>query len=122
MNLTQSFLRILPEVILTITGVVIMLIEPVLPRPASRKPLGWLAILGVVGALYTSLAQYGLAPGTGYSGLVQVDAFSTFFHVLICGIVLVTLLVSPSIRCRARLTIRVNSSRWWSSARSACCS
>jgi NADH-quinone oxidoreductase subunit N len=94
MNLTESFLRILPEVILTITGVVIMLIEPVLPRPASRKPLGWLAIIGVLGALYASLAQYGLAPGTGYSGLVQTDAFSTFFHVLICGIILVTLLIA----------------------------
>jgi NADH-quinone oxidoreductase subunit N len=94
MNLTQSFLRILPEVILTITGVVIMLIEPVLPKTSSRKPLGWLAILGVVSALYASLAQYGLAPGTGYSGLVQVDAFSTFFHVLICGIILVTLLIA----------------------------
>jgi NADH-quinone oxidoreductase subunit N len=35
-----------------------------------------------------------MTPGTGYSGLVQVDAFSAFFHILICGIVLVTLLVS----------------------------
>jgi NADH-quinone oxidoreductase subunit N len=94
MNLTESFLRILPEVILTITGVVIMLIESVLPRPASRKPLGWIAILGVLAALYTSLAQFQIAPGTGYSGLVQTDAFSAFFHVLICGIVLVTLLVA----------------------------
>jgi len=94
MNLTQSFFRILPEVILTVTGVLIMLIEPVLPKTGSRKPLGWLAILGVLGALYASLAQYGLAPGSGYSGLVQVDAFSTFFHVLICGIILVTLLVA----------------------------
>ena len=94
MNLTESFFRILPEVLLTITGVLIMLIEPVLPKAGSRKPLGWLAIVGVVAALYASLAQYGLAPGTGYSGLVQVDAFSTFFHVLICGIILVTLLVA----------------------------
>jgi NADH-quinone oxidoreductase subunit N len=94
MNLTQSFFRILPEVILTVTGVVVMMIEATLPRVGNRKPLGWLAIVGVLAALYASLQQLTLAPGTAYSGLVQTDAFSAFFHILICGIVLVTLLVS----------------------------
>ncbi len=94
MNLTDSFLRILPEVILTITGVVAMTVEAALPRNASRKPLGWLTIAGVLVALYASLQQFQMAPGTGYSGLVLTDAFSIFFHILICGIVLVTLLVA----------------------------
>jgi len=94
MNLTESFLRILPEVIFTITGVIVMLIESVLPREASRKPLGWFTVVGALAALYASLLQWQMAPGTGYSGLVQVDAFSTFFHVVICGLVLVTLLVA----------------------------
>jgi NADH-quinone oxidoreductase subunit N len=94
MNLAQSFLRILPEVILTLTGVGVMMIEAVLPRIASRKPLGWLTIVGVLAALYTSLAQYQMVPGSAYGGLVQIDAFSTFFHVLICCILLVTLLVA----------------------------
>ena len=94
MNLTQSFLRILPEVILTLTGVIVMMIEATLPRPASRKPLGWLAILGTLAALFASLQQLSLPPGTAYSGLVQTDAFSAFFHIAICGIILVTLLVS----------------------------
>ncbi|AXC15093.1 NADH-ubiquinone oxidoreductase chain N [Acidisarcina polymorpha] len=94
MNQTESFLRILPEVILTVTGVVVMMIEAVLPRASSRKPLGWMAILGVLAALYASLRQALLVPGTAYSGLIQTDAFSVFFHVLICGIVLVTLLVA----------------------------
>jgi NADH-quinone oxidoreductase subunit N len=94
MNLTDSFLRILPEVILTITGVAVMMLEAVLARSASRKPLGWLTILGVLAALFASLQQQQLAPGAAYNGLVQTDAFSVFFHVLICGIILVTLLVS----------------------------
>ena len=55
MNLTQSFFRILPEVILTLTGVIVMMIEATLPRHASRKPLGWLAILGTLAALFASL-------------------------------------------------------------------
>src|SRR6201996_8213990 len=94
MNTVPQVLRILPEVILTIVGVIIMLVEPVLPKTTSRKSLGWFAVLGMVGALAASLYQYQLAPGTAYFGTVQTDAFSIFFHVLICGIVLASVLVS----------------------------
>ena len=94
MTPVPQFYRILPEVILTITGVLVMLIEPLLPPKASRKPIGVLAILGVVGALLASIWQLGLAPGTGYYGTVQTDAFSVFFHVVICSIVLVALLIA----------------------------
>ena len=40
--------RILPELLLTITGVLIMLIEPVMPPGMTRKPIGFLAIGGVL--------------------------------------------------------------------------
>ncbi len=89
-----SFYRILPEVVLTLTGVLAMLIEPLLPPGVSRKPIGVLAILGVIGALVASVWQLSLAPGTGYYGTVQTDAFSVFFHVVICSIVLVALLIA----------------------------
>src|ERR1700729_4146185 len=86
--------RILPEVLLTITGVLLMLIEPVMPASMNRKLMGYLALLGVVAALIASVWQLGLPPGTAYFGTVQTDAFSVFFHVLICSIVLVTLLIA----------------------------
>ncbi len=86
--------RILPEVLLTVTGVLIMLIEPLMPRGASRKAIGVMAVAGVIAALVASVWQLGLPPGTAYFGVVETDAFSVFFHVLITGIVLVTLLVS----------------------------
>jgi NADH-quinone oxidoreductase subunit N len=86
--------RILPELLLTITGVLLMLIEPVMPPGMNRKPMGFLALLGVVAALIASVWQLSLPPGTAYYGTVQTDAFSVFFHVLICSIVLVTLLIA----------------------------
>ncbi len=85
--------RILPELWLTVTGVLLMLIEPVLPPGSSRKPIGLLALFGVAGALLTSVWQIGLPPGTAFYGAIQTDAFSVFFHVLICSIVLIALLV-----------------------------
>lgn len=93
MNGPAQVLRILPEVILTVTGVLVMLFEPLMAPKASRKPLGWLAVVGVLAALAASFWQYQLPPGTAYSGVVQTDAFSVFFHVLLCGIVLASLLV-----------------------------
>lgn len=94
MNTTPQILRILPEVILTVTGVVIMLAEPLIARGKSRRPLGWLAVIGTIAALAASLYQYQLPVGTAYFGTVKTDAFSVFFHVLICGISLVCLLVT----------------------------
>ncbi len=90
----NSLIRILPEVLLTLTGVVIMMVEPLLPKGASRKSMGWLAVLGTLFALGTSLAQFNTPSGTAYFGLVQTDAFSAFFHVTIGSIVLVSLLVT----------------------------
>jgi NADH-quinone oxidoreductase subunit N len=94
MNTVPQILRILPEVILTVTGVVIMLSEALLSKTSSRKPLGWTAVVGMIAALAASLYQYQLPAGTAYFGTVQTDAFSVFFHVLICSISLVCLLIS----------------------------
>ena len=94
MNTTPQILRILPEVILTVVGVLIMLIEPVMPKVQSRRSLGWFAVIGVIAALAASLYQYQLPAGTAYFGTVQTDAFSVFFHVLLCGISLVCLLIT----------------------------
>jgi NADH-quinone oxidoreductase subunit N len=86
--------RILPELLLTLTGVLAMLLEPIMPPGMTRKPIGVLALLGVVAALAASVWQGSLPPGTAFYGTVQTDAFSVFFHVLICSIVLVALFIA----------------------------
>jgi NADH-quinone oxidoreductase subunit N len=86
--------RILPEVILTLTGVAVMLIDASLPPGFPRRFLGWVAAIGTTIALWASLWQLSLPQGTGFHGTVETSAFTIFFHVLICGIVLVALLLS----------------------------
>jgi len=86
--------RILPEVLLTLTGVLIMLIDASLAPAANRRPLGWVGVFGAMAALWASLWQLSLPAGQAFYNTVQTDAFSVFFHVLICGIVLVSLLLS----------------------------
>ena len=94
MNTVPDLYRILPEVILTLTGVLVMLLDAGMPKTTARRPLGWVAAFGTLAALWASLWQLGFPAGTAFYATVQTDAFSVFFHVLICGIVLVALLLS----------------------------
>ena len=94
MNPVPDIFRILPEVILTLSGVAVMLIDASLPADWPRRSLGWVAALGTTFALWASLWQLSLPEGTGFYSTVETSAFTIFFHVLICGIVLVALLLS----------------------------
>lgn len=92
--MSPNILALLPELILTLTGVLVMLAEPMLPATSNRKGLGWLAIVGTIAAGAASWYQLGLGTLHAFSGTIQVDAFSVFFHLLIAAVVLVTLLGS----------------------------
>ncbi len=93
-NPVPDIYRILPEVVLTVTGVLVMLTDATLAPARSRRGLGWVAAIGTTVALWSSLWQLSLPAGTGFSETVETSPFTVFFHVLICGIVLVTLLLS----------------------------
>jgi NADH-quinone oxidoreductase subunit N len=93
-NQVPQAYRILPEILLTLTGILAMLIEAVMPPGMTRKPIGFLSLAGVIAALIASVWQLGLPAGTAFFGTVQTDAFSVFFHVLICCVVLVALLIA----------------------------
>src|SRR5580704_10133559 len=97
LNLSPNIIGLLPEYILTLTGIFIMLAEPCLKPTASRKPLGWIAIIGTILAGAGSWFQTYFAsdrPLRAFSYTIQVDTFSIFFHILIAAVVLVTLLGS----------------------------
>lgn len=94
MNPVPDIYRILPEVVLTLTGVAVMLIDAMLPQGISRRYLGFIAAIGTTIAIWASVWQLSLPEGTGFFGTVETSNFTVFFHVLICGIVLVALLLS----------------------------
>ncbi len=98
--MSPNLFALLPELILTVTGVAVMMLEPVIPPNRSRKPLGWLAILGTALAGGASWYQHvaidseGGAPLTAFYRTVQIDNFSVFFHLLIAAVVIAVLLAS----------------------------
>ena len=68
--LGNNVLALLPEYVLTIVGVLIMLLEPLLPASRSRRPLGWFAIAGTTVAVGISFWQLQLGIMNAFSNSV----------------------------------------------------
>ncbi|HKD45842.1 MAG TPA: NADH-quinone oxidoreductase subunit N [Candidatus Angelobacter sp.] len=96
----SDYIRILPELALTAFGIVVMIVDPLLKPTDKRKGLGVFALVGtlvaIVAALYqtTWLAQDSSFGQPGWFGMVRVDSFSIFFHILIPAISAVCILAS----------------------------
>jgi NADH-quinone oxidoreductase subunit N len=88
-----EYIRILPEIVLSLFGMVIMVLDPVVGDRGTQKLLGLIALIGSVAAIAATLYQSQF-PGLGFWGMVKVDAFSTFFHVLVTGIAALVILSS----------------------------
>ena len=89
----EDYLRFLPEIVLTIFGVVIMLLDPLLDEEQSQQTLGMLALIGTLLALVSVLAMAG-HPGLAFWNMISVDSFSVFFHFLIITIAALVILTS----------------------------
>jgi NADH-quinone oxidoreductase subunit N len=88
-----EYIRILPEIVLLIFGMVIMVLDPLLDERGSQRTLGVIALMGSLGALGATLYQ-SRYPGVGFWNMVQVDAFSVFFHFLVITVTAVVILTS----------------------------
>ncbi len=88
-----EYLRILPEIVLSLFGMLIMVLDPLVDERRSQRLLGPIALIGSIAAIASALYQSQF-PGLGFWGMVKVDAFSTFFHVLITAIAAVAILSS----------------------------
>ena len=98
-NMTQvipqaaDYIRILPEIVLAIFGMIVMVLDPLMDERRSQKTLGAIALIGSLAALMATLfqAQY---PGLGFWNMVRVDSFSVFFHFLVAAVSAVVILTS----------------------------
>ena len=90
---SADYVRILPEIVLSLFGIVVMVMEPLLDESTGQRVLGLIAFVGAVagsGATWF-MAQ---APGSAFWSMVQVDGFSVFFHVLVTAIAAIVILSS----------------------------
>ena len=90
---TADYVRILPELVLSIFGIVVMLLEPLFDERRSQRTLGSIALIGSLVAIMASVFQ-AQNPGFAFWNMVRVDGFSVFFHVLVTTIAAVVILTS----------------------------
>jgi NADH-quinone oxidoreductase subunit N len=90
---SADYVRILPEIVLSVFGMIVMVLEPLLDEKTGQKVLGLIALVGTLAGLGATwfMAQ---APGLAFWNMVQVDEFSVFFHVLVIAIAAVVIIIS----------------------------
>jgi len=88
----QDLYRIGPEIILSLFGMLIMLIDPFVPAGRKRS-MGWLGFAGTLVAL-ASLRWAFLNRGSAYSDLFRMDTFSLFVHGIVIAVAALAILGS----------------------------
>src|ERR1019366_3240444 len=88
-------MRILPELVLSIFGMLIMVVDPLLDEESSHQSLGTIAFIGTLTAMASTvwMARPEYA-GTAFYNMVRVEGFSVFFHFLVIAIAAVAILTS----------------------------
>ncbi len=87
-----ELLRFLPEIVLTVVGTLLMVLESIGGQRWSRL-YGNLSLAGLAGALAAALRAYG-SPGPAFSGMLIADGFGAFFRVLVIGVGILIVLAS----------------------------
>jgi NADH-quinone oxidoreductase subunit N len=85
---------ILPELIVTITAGVVIVVDAIVGREASRVWLPVLAALGLLAALFAPVVWP--VVGLYFAGYVNVDGFTNFFRAVFIVLALFATLVAPS--------------------------
>ena len=91
--LAADYIRLLPEIVLSVFGMIVMIVDPLLDERRSQRTLGTIALVGSLAALGAVLFQAGY-PGAGFWNMIEVDAFSIFFHFLVAAVTAVVILTS----------------------------
>ena len=89
----SDYIRVLPEIVLSLFGMAIMVLDPLLKERRRQSTLGTIALLGSLAALAATWFQ-AQSPGFAFWNMIQVDAFSTFFHFVIVAVTAVVILTS----------------------------
>ncbi len=99
----SEYIRILPEIILTIVAIAVMMLEAV--RDEARNRGGSLAssvtLLGLVAALAATFVAHS-QPGAAFQQMIIVDGFATFFRALVIIVAILAVLCSGQYLRRER--------------------
>jgi NADH-quinone oxidoreductase subunit N len=92
---TAEYLRILPEILLTLAGVIVMMLEAV--SRGKRTYLGVISLVGIAAAFAANLINYpGVGSGAAFHDMITVDGYGIFFRGVVIGVGFLSILGSLS--------------------------
>jgi len=94
MPTSAEYFRILPEIVLTIAGTLIMFLAALL-KERQKGILAPITLVGFAAAMAASVAAY-TDPGTAFHDMIVVDGFTTFFRVLVMSVGFLAVLASSA--------------------------
>src|SRR5690242_19503359 len=97
-----DIIHIVPVLLVAITACAVLLAEA-FRRPGDWMPVDGLAVIGLVGAILTSVSLWN-RNAVGF-GVIVLDNYSVFFNVTLCAIGLLTILISNGSAARDRLPL-----------------
>ncbi len=90
-----EYLRILPEIILTVAGVIVMLLEAIRDENEESGLIPGVTLVAMLAALGAALVAH-MNAGMAFQGMIVVDGFATFFRVLVIVVGLLAFFTSGS--------------------------
>jgi NADH-quinone oxidoreductase subunit N len=88
-----DLIRFLPEIILTVMGTLLMVLDPIIARRSS-KAFGHLSVLALLAAGAAAVYAFQQQPGNAFGEMLIIDGFATFFRVLVIIVGILTVLPS----------------------------
>jgi NADH-quinone oxidoreductase subunit N len=85
-------LRIAPEILLTLVGTLLMVLEPLV---GNKRVLATIAFVAMAAGMGLAVAA-NIDPGPAFSNMIVVDGFSTFFRILVLLVGALTILISTN--------------------------
>jgi len=78
----DDYIRFLPEIIMTVAGTAIMVLQALMPENKPKSSLGHLSLIAMFGALVAVIAADSHR-GHAFSDMLTIDGYSTFFRALV---------------------------------------
>ncbi len=89
---STDLVRFLPEIVLTVMGTALMVLDPVIHKRSSQA-FGHLAIAALIAGIGGAIYAFS-EPGTAFGGMLVVDGFATFFRILVMSVGILAILPS----------------------------
>jgi NADH-quinone oxidoreductase subunit N len=88
-----DYIRILPELVLSVFGMLVMFVDPLIGSERRVRVLGGIAFAGSLAAVGATIYQMGY-PGAAFWNSVRVNSFSIFFHLVVIAAAAIIILAS----------------------------